>query len=75
MKEMNNAALARKIKTAARKALAQQALDMVGCSFFHDGQHGEIIDANTTDYREPMVRVRFPGGRIAILKIAEVGSR
>lgn len=51
-----------------------EAKKMVGCSVFHDGEHGVIEAYDTRTYRVPMFRVRF-GTRMATLKPTEIGSK
>lgn len=62
------------MKKNSRIAAAKTAIEMVGSSCFHAGEHGEIVEATGDTYAEPMVQVRF-GTRIATLKPSEIGSR
>jgi hypothetical protein len=50
-----------------------QALGMIGCGVYHDGEFGTVIEAVIEVYAVPMVRVAF-GSRIAILKPSEIGA-
>jgi len=49
----------------------KEARELIGYSVFHQGEHGTIVSARMM--AEPMVAVQF-GGRVAILKIDELGA-
>jgi hypothetical protein len=52
-----------------------EARSLVGCGVYHRGEHGTIIGVELDTYKHPMVRIEFPGMRVALLKFDEIGSR
>lgn len=46
-----------------------------GSTTWHRGQRCTVVDTDTESFVEPMTRVMFADGRIAILKQSEMGLR
>jgi hypothetical protein len=62
-------------QTGMFTAVAPNGYDLVGVCIYHDGEHGTIIGYVPDSYAEPMYRVEFSRGRVATLKLNEMGAK